>query len=53
MKYLSNAVAKELKGIISELEKEEVSKRHNVRCRIESIKDAKDLAEYIEGELSL
>jgi len=53
MKYLSNEIAKQLSKISSELEVEKKTKRHAVRCRIESIKDAKELAEYIKGELSL
>jgi len=53
MNYLSNKIAKELKNIASELAEAKDTKRHDVRCKIESIKDARDLAEHISGELSL
>lgn len=49
MKYLSNEIAKELSEISSELEVAEKTKRHDVRCRIELLKDRKELDQSING----
>ncbi len=53
MNYLPNEIAKEFKEISKEIESAKTNKRHNVRCKIEAIKDTKALNETINmGHLS-
>jgi len=53
MNFLSNEMAKEFKKIADDIDTAEKEKRHNVRCQIEAIIDAKKLNDDINtGHLS-